>query len=119
MNEISLTKNAATVLKKLYDQYKARVRKGMSNSEAADFGDSKAIHRQYFPKWEFEDLDAACAELLRAKLLSGFRADGYVFCATLSDDGIAFSENNVAKNASTFFGRALELIQAIRSRLPW
>lgn len=119
MDEISLTANAATVLKRLCKQYKKRLKDGASKSEAADFDSSKVIHAEFFPKWDFEDVDAACSELLRGGMLCGFRADGYVYCAVLSDAAIAFSENRASKNASRFVGSVLDLIQAIRSLLPW
>lgn len=119
MENVVLTSTAAAVLKKLYSQYKKRIRNGMPKSDAADFGSSRTIHKEFFPGKSFEDIDAACAELLRANLLTGFRADGYLYHAALSDTGIAFSENTASRNASTFFGQVLELVQTIRSLLPW
>ena len=119
MNEILLTAHAYAVIKKLHAQYKKRIRKGLSKTDAADFGDSRMIHSELFPNSSFEDIDAACTELLQAKLLDGFRADGYVYRAILSDTGIAFTESAASRNASTLFGRVLELLQAIRSLLPW
>ena len=119
MQEITLRKDTAAVLKKLHTQYKKRIRSGMSKANAADFGSSKTIHEAFFPKSSFEDIDSVCEELLNANMLDGFRADGYVYRAVLSDAGIAFSENYISKSASTIFGLASELVQAIRSLLPW
>lgn len=119
MSEIILTKEASTVLKKLYSQYKKRLRAGTPASDAKEFENAKVIHKELFPDWSFEAVDSACAELLNAKLLGGFRADGYVYRAYLVNAGIAFSQGLGSKNASNFFGRVLELVQAIRSLLPW
>lgn len=117
MDELNLTKNASAVLKKIQSRYKQRIKEGMSKSDAADFDSSKAIHEELLPKWTFEDVDSACAELLRAKLLDGFRADGYVFRASLSETGIALSEGSPLKNVPKFVGWVLELAQAIRALL--
>lgn len=119
MNEITLTKSSSVVLKKLYKRYIKRTADGMPKSNAADFGDSLAIHDELFPKWSWEDVDAACEELLNADLIVGFRADGYVYRVCLSDAGITFAQNLGSKNVSSSFGYLLELFQAIQALLPW
>lgn len=119
MGDVKLTKNAKTVLKKLCSQYEKRIRNGMSKSEAADFDDSKNVHKELFPKWAFDDVDSACLELLNAELLTGLRADGYVYRVYLSNAGIEFNRGLGSKTASKLFECVLELVQAIRSLLPW
>ena len=118
MNEIILTKNARKLLRKLLKHYRKRLSHGASSTAAAYFGGSEEIHRDILPKWSFDAVDAACSELLRQKLVSGFRADGVVYSLHLSDRGIAFSESSSGKTASSFFGWVWELLKAIQSLLP-
>ena len=119
MNEITLTPESADVLSSLCKEYRKRVKHGMSKFDAANFDSSKAIHRDLFPKWTFDDLDEACTELWKAGLLDGFRADGYLYQASLSDAGISFNQYRASKTFSTFFALLKELAQAILSHWPF
>lgn len=119
MDEITLTKNASDVFAKVYKEYRKRIKRGASKSDAADFDSSKAVHRDLLPKWDFDNVDAACAELRNAGLTYGFKADGYEYHVSLSDQGIIYGENRAPAAASTVVSRVLEVLQAIRSLLPW
>lgn len=119
MNEITLTKDASNLFSALYGEYKKRKRQGQTKSDAAYFDNSKIIHADLLPKWNFDDVDSACAELRHAGLLCGQRADGYEYYIALSDKGIIYGETKFPRGASKVFAQALEWIQAIRSLLPW
>lgn len=118
MDEITLTPEATDVLTALCKEYRKRVKHGMPKSDAANFDSSKTIHRDMFPKWPFADVDEACTELWKVGLLDGFRADGYLYQASLSDAGISFNQYRTSKTVSTFFGLLKELVQAILSLWP-
>lgn len=119
MDEITLTPEAVDVLTSLCKEYRKRLKRGMSKSDAANFDSSKAIHRDLFPSWSFADVDEACTELWKAGLLDGFRADGYLYQVSLSNAGMSFNQYRTSKTVSTFFGLLKELVQAILSLRPF
>ena len=119
MDNITLTKDAADVFSAIYKEYRKRVKRGASKSDAADFCSSKTVHSDLLPKWDFDNVDSACAELRNAGLTHGFRADGYEYRVTLSDKGITYGENRAPAAVATVVSRVLEVLQAIRGLLPW
>lgn len=107
------------IFKRLYREYKQRLRQGKSKSEAAYFDSSKVIHQNFFPEQHFDDFDAACAELRHADLLEGFRADGYEYHITLSNDGVIYGRTAFRRAVAKVASPVIELAKTILPRLPW
>ena len=119
MDNITLTKDAADVFSRIYKEYRNRIKRGVPKSDAVNFGNSRTIHRDLFHGRDFETVDSACTELRNAGLTNGLRADGYEYCVALSNKGIIYGENRAPTAVSTVVSRVLEVLQAIRSLLPW
>lgn len=119
MEEQILTKDASSLLDLLYTEYKKRLKQGLDKTIAANFESSKTIQRDLVPEWSFDTVDSACAELRYAGLLRGLKADGYEYHVTLSDKGIIYGETKFPRAASKAVSRVFEVLQAIRSLLPW
>ena len=115
MNGINLSKDASMVFNRLYREYKCRLKQGKPKSDAAYFDSSRAMHQRFFPEQHFADLDAACAELRHAGLLKGFRADGYEFHVSLSNDGIIYGRTAFRRASAKVFSLVVEWIKAILS----
>lgn len=119
MDNITLTKNAVDAFSQIYKEYRKRIKRGVSKSDAVNFDSSKTVHRDLLPKWDFDNVNSACEELRHAGLLYGLKADGYEYTVTLSDKGIIYGEKRGPTAAANAVSRAFAAFQAIRSLLPW
>lgn len=115
MTEISITKDAACLLKASYKAYKKRRHNGRPKQEAVILGDSSNIRQEIMSQWSLEDIDDACWELDSLGFLSCLPGDDTVQMAVLTDDGIAYAEGRFPNAAKAFWSFLREILPFIPS----
>lgn len=90
---MTLTKDAKTILYKLYMEYRDRRKHGFSKSDSKNFDCAKTIHTDFFPDLSLEDVDDSLLELKNNNFINGTCADGTMYTCELSDYAIATLEN--------------------------
>ena len=109
MNEIVITKDAASLFRQLYALYKKRIKSGQPKREAAIFGDPSDIQKEIRSKRSLADIEDACCELDTVGLLQCVYGDDILQIAILTRPGIAYAE----EMASSVFRSAVNLIREI------
>lgn len=115
MSEIILSKEAKTLIRAIYKEYKRRRKAGMPKDQARSFGDSDTIQANILDKWNINDIDEACQELNNAGLIDCLLLDSTIGETDLTDEGINFMENYNTGKLSVFW----KLLELVRSFLPW
>lgn len=113
MNEIVITKDAASLFKQLYALYKKRIKSGQPKREAAIFGDPSDIQKEIRSKRSLEDIEDACLILHNANLLQCLAGDDTLQLIWLSDLGIAYAENRSAGAIAAIWNVIKELLHFI------
>lgn len=90
---MTLTKDAKTVLYKLYKEYSDRRKHGFTKSDSKNFINGEEIQKNFFPNLLLEDVEDSLRELGRNKFLNNLYADGTVYTCSLSEFAIATMEN--------------------------
>lgn len=90
---MTLTKDAKTMLYKLYKEYSDRRKHGFSKSESKHFGSAETIRINFFPELPSEDIEDSLRELSRNDFLNNLYADNTVYDCRLSDYAVATMEN--------------------------
>lgn len=90
---MTLTKDAKTILYKLYTEYRDRRKHGFPKSDSKNFSSAKEVHESFFPDLSIEDVDESLLELKNNNFINGIRADGTLYTCELSDYAIATLEN--------------------------
>lgn len=114
MNEISLTKDADTLICVIYKEYLHRRKSGISKDEARCFGGFERIQAELMPEWFAEDVAETCRELSRTDLLDCLFADDNVSESALTDEGIIYMENRFKNGIAS----VLDYLERFRSILP-
>ena len=102
---MTLTKEAKTILYKLYAEYRDRRKHGFSKSESKNFESSKTVQSDFFPDLLLEDVDDSLRELRDNNFIHGTLADDIVYTCELSDYAIATLESlplDTFKSAADF-----------------
>lgn len=113
MQEIEITKEAASLLHSLHKSYKKRIRKGMLRQEAALFGDPSDILKEISSDRSLGDIEDACWELYDAELIHGTPGDDKLLCISLTKLGIIHAQAKAAgaiKSAWAFIKDLLPFI---------
>lgn len=111
---LRLTRDSDALICLLYKHYCQQLKRGISKSDAKQFGGSPEIHKSIAPKWTFENVDETCKELSRAGLLNCYCAENIVWDSSLSDEGIIYMENRFKDGLKD----VLEYLEKIRNILP-
>lgn len=88
-----LTREAKTVLYQLYKEYCSRRKKGISRSDAKQFGSAETVQKSFFSNCSVEDILDAMNELKHNGYLKNFYADDTIYLSSLTDDAIFCMEN--------------------------
>ncbi len=95
---MTLTKDAKTVLYKLYKEYSDRRKHGFTKSDSKNFINVEEIQKNFFPDLLLEDVEDSLRELGRNNFLNNLYADDTVYTCRLSDFAIATMENLPTRN---------------------
>lgn len=90
---MTLTKDAKTMLYKLYKEYSDRRKHGFNKSDSKDFNNAEEIQKNFFPNLLLEDVEDSLRELGRNGFLNNLYADDTVYNCRLSDYAITTMEN--------------------------
>ena len=126
MDEITLTKDAGTLLCILYKEYSRRKENGIEDRQARLFGDDSSIEkylksglnkqrRKASEKEPANNIVDICLELHNAGLLNCFFIDNTVGESELTHKGIAYMEGSTGRRLSSL----INALERIRSLLPW
>ena len=115
MNDITLSKEANTLIRAIYKEFKRRRKSSISKEEARSFGDSDSIQSNIVKTWNINDIDEACRELTTAQILDCLFLDNTVGETILTNFGISFMENRTSSKLSALW----KVLEMIRSFLPW
>ena len=96
MEDIKLTKDAASLLKRLHAAYKKRVKDGQTKQMAVIFGGPSDIQQEIRSKWSLADTEYACGQLCTAGLLDSLPGDDETAMIWLTAKGIAYAEGEIA-----------------------
>lgn len=91
-----LTKEAKEMLFELFQQYRIRRQNGDSRASSRTFHSGKFIHENYFPDWNFDDVEDTLRELGRNGYLKNSHSDNHVQESVLTDFAITKMENQKA-----------------------
>lgn len=105
---MTLTKDAKTMLYKLYSEYSDRRKHGFTKSDSKDFINAEELQNNLFPDLQSEDIDDLLRELKGNGFINEIRADGGFYTCSLSDYAIATLESlpkDVLVSAAAFLLR--------------
>ncbi|MBP1907065.1 hypothetical protein J2Z32_003730 [Paenibacillus turicensis] len=113
---IEITKESDALICLLYKKYSLARKDGATKEEAIAFGSSLDIFNNIAPKWNESDVDSACRELGKAKLLDiPVFADDIAWQVSLSDKGIVYMENRFKDGLNGL----LDYLAKIKSIIPF
>lgn len=115
MTDISITKDATTLLKAMHKTYKRRRRDGQPRREAVIIGDPSDIQQEIMSQWSLEDIEDACWELEDAGLLECLPGDDSIQAAMLSNEGITYAEGRFVGVMKSIWSLLKELLPFISS----
>ena len=114
MGEYTLSKEAARLLRELYNGYQRARRRGESRSEAAILGGIEHIQKTIVPDWFISDVSDACWELAEEGLLECIFGDNEIQMVTLKREAIVYLDNRAERACK----KAVSAAKRIRELLP-
>lgn len=95
-----LTKDAKSVLLKLYKNYLEKIASGVARDQAKQFGSSEDIKDNILPDETIDNIDSYCYELRDQNYLHVVGADNSIYLSELTSLAINAMENRFAKNVA-------------------
>lgn len=109
--DVELTKDAKKILKRIYKEYKRRLKAGKTFSEAVDFEDSIRYYKDLFPGWDERLTWSLLYELSKQGLIKKHQRGSFV----LLREGILFMEQRRRRFVKTTFEKLLLIIKSLFS----
>lgn len=97
MKNLSLTKDARTLLTKIFDEYKKKSKSNTPINSARILGTSSSVHELVKPKFSLAKTEILIEELIDNQLLSGTRYAHNWGNLRLTSKGIAYMEGRVKR----------------------
>lgn len=109
-----LTKDQQYILSVMYKKYLECVKSGSVKLKCNNFNDAESLHKLYFSKFHFEDVENDLKKLKKQGFLHGVYADNTIYHLTMEDKTIVYFENKFKNNMKSL----IDNISKIASFIP-